>query len=320
MRVSKTFYQAAGPLLHRNIVVNTKHSISPLLIGYSIVDRDATTRQAAAANLKNSLLSSIKLVTIFEHGCSREAFTGPLLRIPTLLVVPRASCDDSHHLCLGRLSCPIIAKIRPQKVVLHNTRVGDYAGVPNMDEIISKHFPFTARCPTLTLVLDEMGCDDVTLEREASSPQVNLDLLKELRIILQKTPDWLNEIAQRSTCSSDEEFTIKRLVLRILGPVMAPIVALGSTKITIYLFRQLDSASMDALTAAIEVDLSQRQKAAGLDLVQEGRPRYTIKTLSDYISEGLKDELLPEELEYWREQNQKRLAEKEAEKERADAV
>jgi hypothetical protein len=105
-----------------------------------------------------------------------------------------------------------------------------------------------------------------------------------------------------------------------LGPVMAPIVALGSTKITIYLFRQLDSASMDALTAAIEVDLSQRQKAAGLDLVQEGRPRYTIKTLSDYISEGLKDELLPEELEYWREQNQKRLAEKEAEKERADAV
>jgi hypothetical protein len=126
-----------------------------------------------------------------------------------------------------------------------------------MDEIISKHFPFTARCPTLTLVLDEMGCDDVTLEREASSPQVNLDLLKELRIILQKTPDWLNEIAQRSTCSSDEEFTIKRLVLRILGPVMAPIVALGSTKITIYLFRQLDSASMDALTAAIEVDLSQ---------------------------------------------------------------
>jgi hypothetical protein len=321
MRVSKTFYQVAGPLLYSNIVVNAKHSITPVLVGNSVVHRDATPEQAAAANLKNGLLSLIKLVTIFEHGCSREAFTGPLLRIPTLLVVPRASCDDSHHLCLGRLSCPIIAKIRPQKVVLHNTRVRDYAEAPNMDEIISKHFPFTARCPTLTLVLDEMGCDDVTLEREASYPQVNLDFLKEMRVIVHKTPKWLDRIAQRSTCSLEEATsTIAELASQMLGPVITPIVALGSLAITIYLFRQLDPASTSALTAAIEADLSKRQQAAGPDLVQEGRPRYTIKTLSDYISEGLDDELLPEELEYWREQKQKRLAEGEAVEEKAAAV
>lgn len=106
----------------------------------------------------------------------------------------------------------------------------------------------------------------------------------------------------------------------MLGPVIAPIIALDSIEITIYLFRQLDSDLSDALNAAIEADLTRRQRAAGLDLIPEGRPRYTIKTLSDYISEGLEDELLPEELEYWREQNQKRLAEGEAVEDGGQAV
>jgi hypothetical protein len=78
--------------------------------------------------------------------------------------------------------------------------------------------------------------------------------------------------------------------------------------------------SPDSVAAAIEAGLSERRGAAGLDLAQRGRPRYTIRTLSDYISEGLEDELLPEELEYWREQNQKRLAMSAAEQEGAHAV
>jgi hypothetical protein len=319
MRVSKTFYQVAGPLLYRNIVVKTQHSISPVLIGNSIVSRDGTQEGVAATNLKNNLLSLIKHITIVEHRCSRDAFAGPLLRIPTLLVVPRSSCAESYHLCLGRVSCPSLAKIRPQKVVLHHTRLSEGDEISH-DNDTAKQFPFRVRCPTLTLVLDESGCDTADLDQEASYQQVNLDLLKELRIIVHKTPIWLNKIAQRSTCSLYEEFIVARVASRMLGPVMAPIVALGSTKITIYLFRQLDSASIDAVIAAIEADLSKRQKAAGLDLVQQGRPRYTIKTLSDYISEGLEDELLPEELKYWREQNQKRLAEGEAVEDGEQAV
>ena len=319
MRVSKTFYQVAGPLLYRNIIVNTNRSISPVLVGNSIVNRDGTREQGAAINLKNSLLSLIKLVTIVEHGCSREAFTGPLLRIPTLLVVPRASCADIHYLCSSRLSCPTIAKIRPQKMVLHHTRLRDFDRVYGLDSL-AKQVPFTTRCPTLTLVLDETGCGGARLDHEASYRQVNLDFLREIRVIVHKTPKWLDKIAQRSTCSSEEDFNIAELASRMLGPVMAPIIALESIKITIYLFRQLDSASTKALTAAIEVDLDERQKAAGLDLVQEGRPRYTIKTLSDYISEGLEDELLPEELKYWREQNRMRLAEGEAVEDGEQAV
>jgi hypothetical protein len=37
-----------------------------------------------------------------------------------------------------------------------------------------------------------------------------------------------------------------------------------------------------------------------------------MKTLRDYISEGVEDEFLPEDLEYWRKEDQKRvgLAEK----------
>jgi PHD/YefM family antitoxin component YafN of YafNO toxin-antitoxin module len=161
----------------------------------------------------------------------------------------------------------------------------------------------------LTLVLDETGCEEGRLRQEASYQQVNLNLLKELRIIIHKTPKWLDDIARRSTCSINEDFTIAGLASRMLGPVIHPIVTSGMIEITLYLFRQLDSTSIDALTAAIEADLSERQTSAGLDLVQQGRPRYTIKTLSDYISEGLEDELLPEELQYWREENQRRLKE-----------
>jgi len=319
MRVSKSFYQVAGPLLYRNIVVNTEHSISPVLIGNSIVSRDGAREQGAAINLKSSLLSLIQHVTVVMHRCSRDAFTGPLLRIPTLLVIPRSSCSGSQPLCIGRTSCPTIAKMRPQKVVLHHTRLGDPEGT-HEDDSVEEQFPFTARCPTLTLVLDETGCKRDALEEEASYQHVNLDLLEELRIVVHKTPNWLDEIAQRSTCSSDEDFTIAGLASRMLGPVIAPIIALDLIKITIYLFRQLDSASTNALTAAIEADLTRRPKAAGLDLIQEGRPRYTIKTLSDYISEGLEDELLPEELKYWREQNQMRLAEGEAVEDGEQAV
>jgi len=319
MRVSKTFYQVAGPLLYSNIIVNTNRSISPVLIGNSIVNRDGTQEQGAAFNLKSSLLSLIKHVTIGEHGCSRDAFAGPLLRIPTLLVVPRASCADIHYLCSSRLSCPTIAKIRPQKVVLHHTRLRDFDRVYGLDSL-AKQVPFTTRCPTLTLVLDETGCGGAWLDHEASYRQVNLDFLREMRVIVHKTPKWLDRIAQRSTCSLEEATsTIVELASQMLGPVIAPIVALGSVAITIYLFRQIDSTSTDALTSAIEADLDKRPKPAGSDL-EEGRPRCTIKTLSDYISEGLEDELLPEELKYWREQSRMRMAEGGAEENGEQAV
>jgi hypothetical protein len=184
-----------------------------------------------------------------------------------------------------------------------------------------ERFPFRVRCPTLTLVLDEAGCDEDTFEEEASYHPVDFGFLKELRVIVHKTPKWLDRIAQRSTCSvKSNKSTIAELASRMLGPVIAPIVALGSIKITIYLFRQLDSDPSNTLAAAIETDLSERQNAAGSDLAQGGRPRYTIKTLSDYISEGSDDELLPEELKYWREQNQTRLAMSAAEQEGAHAV
>jgi hypothetical protein len=310
MLVSKTFYQVAGPLLYHNIVVNTENPLSSVLVGNAVVNRVATSKQAAAINFKNSLLSLIQHVTVTTHRCWRESFTGPLLRVPTLLIVPRADCGVRHNLCLDRVSCPTIAKIRPQKVVLHHSRLGDPdESDPDEDNDIAKLFPFTIRCPTLTLVLDETGCEEGRLRQEASYQQVNLNLLKELRIIIHKTPKWLDDIARRSTCSINEDFTIAGLASRMLGPVIHPIVTSGMIEITLYLFRQLDSTSIDALTAAIEADLSERQTSAGLDLVQQGRPRYTIKTLSDYISEGLEDELLPEELQYWREENQRRLKE-----------
>lgn len=159
----------------------------------------------------------------------------------------------------------------------------------------------------MTLVLDETGCVDAVLDHEMSYQRVDLEKLKELRIIAHRTPKWLDKVARRSTCSSGAPFEVERLATRILGPVISPIIASKSISISIYVFRKLDSESLADLKSSIDTDLGERLGRANLDDTLRNAPPYIIKTLSDYISEGLEDELLPEELKYWRERYQKRL-------------
>jgi hypothetical protein len=100
----------------------------------------------------------------------------------------------------------------------------------------------------------------------------------------------------------------------MLGPVIAPVAAYGSIPITIYVIRRLNSESLESLIATIDAELHNRQGhvSTSIDVPPQAQQRYTIKSLSDYISEGLEDELLPVELKYWREENQRRLNRDEA--------
>jgi len=305
MRVSKVFYQVAGPLLYKNIVIDTKHPTKAIVAGDSIVDLDATRNRAATVNLKRRLLSLIKNMTISMHSCLRSPYHGPLLRIHTLLVIPQGNCQEYGQLCSYGSSCPNLAKIRPQKVVLHHIRLFDIETIQE-DEMRELQI-VKVRCPTLTLVLNEVGCEETWLYADMSYRDIDLKTLENLRIILHKTPRWLEDIAGRKLCSDRWPIDIHSLAKRMLGPTIAPVGP--PISITIYLFSQLDPKALACLRTSIDTDLSERRAAAGIgdSSAQADRPTYALKTLSDYITEGLEDELLPEELEYWREEYRKRL-------------
>jgi len=311
MRVSKIFYQVAGPLLYRNIVIDFNHPTAAIAAGDSIVDRDATRNRAATVNLKRRLLSLVKNMTISMHDCTKSPSYGPLLRIDTLLIVPRVNCRGDYRLCMYGVSCPTLARIRPQKVVLHHIRLYDID--TDREDGFWGYHPVKVKCPTLTLVLDEVGCGGAWLEGDMSYRDIDLKTLENLRVVVHETPKWLDDIAGRIICSDGWPIDIDSLAKRMLGPIIAPVVS--PISITIYLFSQLDSKDLASLRTAIDTNLSERRAAAGIDdgSAQADRPTYALKTLSDYITEGLEDELLPEELEYWREEYQKRLAPAKAE-------
>jgi hypothetical protein len=90
---------------------------------------------------------------------------------------------------------------------------------------------------------------------------------------------------------------------------------------SIYLFRDLDERreSVNTLVSALDDELAGRYQASverywkkGQVFIGNARPTYFVQTLGDYISEGLEDELLWQELQYWRGETTKRLARAEA--------
>lgn len=319
MRVSKTFYEVTGPLLYRNIVINNEYPALAITAGDSLVGRRATRQHAAAFNLKTKLLSLTQNLVIASHLCTGSSFAGALLDVHTLLIDPSPSCGGNNRLCNSMSGCPILAKVRPQKVVLYHTRYCDHLG--NLGELIHHH-SFTVQCPTLTLVLDETGCGEARLRDDMQYRDVELPVLKHLRIIVQRTPERLELESGEDMSSINQPFDIGRLVSRMLKPVIAPIVTLGWILVTVYIFHQLDTKSLEALTIAIDTQLGERNAVTGMtvDGSQKGRPLYIIKTLSDFISEGLTDELVPQELRYWRGVNQTRMAKAEAEAGRSQMV
>jgi len=320
MRVSKTFYEVAGPLLYSNVIVKYRQPMSRVLVGFKTPDKNATRCRPAVSNLKVQLLSYVQQLTVATHSCDaynlpidssayRNLFPTELfLNLKTLLVIPFAECCETEYLCDYSNRCPILARARPRKVVLHNSRMHR-----NWPEDWRKCcHPIATYCPTLTMVLDETACDMVNFDKRFGAGYVAG--LKELRIIACKTPKWVDKIAQRVTCS-DGIANIESLANGIIAPVVAEFVADKSIAITIYLFRRLDleEDTLKRFNRALhEGILYARQKAGAVWDSRDG-PSITIKTLSDYIDEGLEDEFLWQELQYWRNENQKRMTEVEGE-------
>jgi hypothetical protein len=125
MRVSKTFYDVAGPYLYSNVIIKDQQPMWSVLVGVKTADKNATRSRPAVANLKKQLLSFVQQLTVASHTCHtygvftqsnmyNSMFPAELFgNLKTLLLIPYAECCDNEPLCGSATRCPILALARP---------------------------------------------------------------------------------------------------------------------------------------------------------------------------------------------------------------
>jgi len=85
--------------------------------------------------------------------------------------------------------------------------------------------------------------------------------------------------------------------------MLATLITGSKVPLTIYVFDYFEPSEpvMIPMQQRLETLLARSYKAEQSSGSTPTQSRYTIKTLSDYIAEGHEDELLWQELQYWRE-------------------
>jgi hypothetical protein len=294
MRVSKQFYEVAGPLLYKKVVI--KNRLAETMVGHRAVYRAPTKSRAASYNLKRHLLSLVEHLTIVTHTCGAAEPYFP--NVKTLLIIPYADDVTNEDLCQYSKRCSLLGGggMRLQKIVIHNSRA--YAP------------PYMVACPILTLSLNE-GAGLRHLSRQVDVWGVHWRLVDQVRIIVSKLPAWLEFTAQMES-GSERIVDIQTLVTSVLVPAMASV----PVPVTVYLFRDFEGQGKNKINEVkhmLDKGLARADQQALQTAMNKGQPApqprkaYTIKMLSDYIAEGLEDEFLWQELKYWREENDRRL-------------
>ena len=251
-------------------------------------------------NLKSTALSAVQQITVFKHSCKRSSFTSDTFpNLKTLLIVPHLDSVEERW-CAARDLCPILRKARPEKVVIYD---GRYQWTKSTAQWPMYFHYYLVTSPTLTWIVDEtdFGC-----KPDWDGFKIRCENLKEARLIIRKKPPRFDRIARRDTVSSD---SVMKLFYKMIAPFLLLRHCTSVTK-TIYLFR-VKAKELDHIKQAIGQWLdgvypyvAQRHSVSSLESLKSA---YTIKTLDDYIKEGVEDELLEEELQYWREENARRM-------------
>jgi len=306
MRVSSEFYKIASKLLYTNAIVKGTNGMAKVLAEHRASADDDTLPS------KSTLLSTVQQLTILDHTCRRSACDADSLPdIRTLLIIPPADCKRAKWFC-NRISCPIISSnSRPEKVVFHNSRRNYNWRSVGYEETafwpLGVHM-LDLKCSTLTLVIDDAKpagpiCHRYQLERyegieggNGGYPnQSGADIVRV--VVLSKTPARIDKFAQRAPCTCPVADAYV-LATHVLAQIVRNIEG-----VNIYIFRDFDpdSGFLDELDEDLQLELGDMY--SGFDF----EATYSLETLADYISEGVEDELLPEELQYWREENERRL-------------
>lgn len=256
-------------------------------------------------NLKSTALSAAQQITVFKHSCKRSSFTSDTFpNLKTLLIVPHLDSVEEKW-CADKVYCPILQESRPEMVVIYNSR---YPWTGPADEWPMYYHECVVASPKLTWIVDETH-----LGSKAGIIGLGIECNKvdEVRIIICKTPSWLDKRAGRETVS-DQVVNLKYMVNKMILPFLK-YSHRNAASATIYLFRAEDN-QRNSISLTVDWALEDEgrldpeiARMFGTHYVAPPKPIYTIKTLNDYIKEGVEDELLEEELQYWREENTRRL-------------
>jgi len=313
MRVSPAFHELAGPLLYSNIVIKRTQLMLKVILGLSQTydGSDHHSTEQNSENRKAKLLSHVQQITVADHYCVARISAGWFPNLKTLLILPYADTHSTDWICGDHGNCLVLNSVRPQKVVIHNSRtdqinskIDRIRGVPAWP--MGRH-PLRVTCPTLTLVINDIECGMGLLPSRIRYKGVDWAYVKEIRVIVNRTPPWLDKIAERASYPDPPPLGSRRLAMRIIFPlVLAFIVPLK-----FYLFQDMDEVYLTSVQDTLAATLNNTTSTQGRDPQSEMKVPYTFNTLSDYITEGLEDELIWQELKYWREENQRRMENKE---------
>lgn len=313
MRVSPAFHELAGPPLYSNIVIKRTQLMLKVILGLSQTydGSDHHSTEQNSENRKAKLLSHVQQITVADHYCVARISAGWFPDLKTLLILPYADTHSTDWICGDHGNCLVLNSVRPQKVVIHNSRtdqinskIDRIRGVPAWP--MGRH-PLRVACPTLTLVINDIECALGLLPSCIRYKGVDWAYVKEIRVIINRTPPWLDKIAERASYPDPPPLGSRRLAMSIILPlVLASIVPLK-----FYLFQDMDEVYLTSVQDTLAATLKNRTSTQGTHPPPQTKVPYTIKTLADYIAEGLEDELLWQELKYWREVNKRRMENKE---------
>jgi hypothetical protein len=191
--------------------------------------------------------------------------------------------------------CPILAKSRPEKLVIHARR-RDGQG----DIVWPVHIgPLVLNCSIFTLVFDET--DILAGKRDVFYTGLNCKIPEEIRLILTRKQDHYDDMDWGSVPA-----TFMRDLLSLVDMTILPLLDRINVPLTVYFFRPVGPGQehLASLRLILEDVLSARHLMFGGR--DASKPVCTIRTLSDYIEGGCEDEFPPDELHYWREMYEER--------------
>jgi hypothetical protein len=182
--------------------------------------------------------------------------------------------------CEESIYCPILARARPEKLVIHARRRGGMGAIAwPVDRGM-----LVLNCPIFTLVLDET---DILADVGKNVYYTGLDwkIPKNFRLVLTRKEYNYNDMARG----------FMRDLISLADMTILPLLARINVPLTVYLFRPVcpSEEHLERLRDLVDDVLGTRHRRhmAIEGRVGEGppKPKCTIKRLDDYIEEGCKE-------------------------------
>ena len=306
MRVSQSFYDIAGPLLYREISI-PGIDLSKLFLGHNIEIKSRAPRGSSEPiNLKQNLLDHIGIIEISYHNEPHDRT--PIQHLPRLRTVRIitnwwCTCPEQRHFELCHADCepedrsfepcPFRTRVSAHKIVLTSVRHRTIKPLLKKLEAIIH----AAEILTVIITPDIFGCtigvaDTIRATFEAATKP------KTLRIIFTPLSCRIARHAKHKSLSYEARSAVKEEVIL----TFCRRITSDRYQSTVFFAEGFspDWHQPHRPPVALSAPAGLRElERRGPDCDQ---PHVSFKTRLDYVNEGTTDEIDPEQLDAWREE------------------